>query len=143
MILLFFDDSFLRGKIWAANELAPATHMTLFTLRNLSSFSRCENSNNARKFNFFLWNLKQIAIGGEWFLKRKNENEKNLLLVAGGVGINPVLSMLRHLVVEKDSWENLQGMIINIFYWLIFIVLKYIKNLWDPENEILIDWNFL
>jgi ferredoxin-NADP reductase len=37
----------------------------------------------------------QIQVGGDWFLKRRKNEQKNLLLIAGGVGINPILSMLR------------------------------------------------
>jgi len=50
-----------------------------------------------------------IKIGGEWFLKEKRENEKCLLLVAGGVGINPILAMLRHLGRNpSESWEEIR-----------------------------------
>ena len=63
-----------------------------------------------------------MAVGGEWFLQRKNGNEQNLLLVAGGVGINPILSMLRHLVVDEDSWQNLQEKIVK---FIKIFILKY------------------
>ena len=73
-------------------------------------------------------------------MKRKNKNEKNLLLVAGGVGINPVLSMLRHLVVEKDSWENLQEMIKKYIQLIVFeICSKFLKPRNTYELELLIN----
>lgn len=53
-------------------------------------------------------NPSQIAIGGEWFLKKRERDENRLLLVAGGVGINPILSMLRHLVAESDNWSEIE-----------------------------------
>ena len=74
-------------------------------------------------------------------MKRKNENEKNLLLVAGGVGINPVLSMLRHLVVEKDSWENLQEMIkkyfqkVQLYFYESLLFPKYSQKLYRPRER--------
>ncbi|CBY37752.1 unnamed protein product [Oikopleura dioica] len=48
-----------------------------------------------------------IQVGGDWFLKRRKNEQKNLLLIAGGVGINPILSMLRHLSVDDDGWESI------------------------------------
>ena len=48
----------------------------------------------------------KIAIGGDWYLKERKDHQSNLLLVAGGVGINPILSMMRHLAVSRHSWEN-------------------------------------
>lgn len=59
----------------------------------------------------------QIQVGGDWFLQRRRDSQKTLLLVAGGVGINPILSMLRHLSVENDGWEK--------------IVLLYAGRHWD------------
>ena len=52
-------------------------------------------------------NQGKIAVGGDWFLKEKEPDDRKLLLVAGGVGINPVLAMLRHLV-SGNSWERIE-----------------------------------
>ena len=49
---------------------------------------------------------KKIAVGGEWFLKPRKKNQKRLVLVAGGVGINPILSMVRQLASNDDGWER-------------------------------------
>ena len=49
---------------------------------------------------------KKIAVGGEWFLKPRKSNQKRLVLVAGGVGINPILSMVRQLASNDDGWER-------------------------------------
>ena len=51
----------------------------------------------------------QIAIGGEWYLKRRKEHQSRLLLVAGGVGINPILAMLRSLVYDDNLWERVEN----------------------------------
>ena len=49
---------------------------------------------------------KKIAVGGDWFLKPRKSNQKRLVLVAGGVGINPILSMVRQLASNDDGWER-------------------------------------
>jgi len=51
--------------------------------------------------------IVQIAIGGEWYLKRRKPHQTRLLLVAGGVGINPILAMLRHLAHMDDAWRRI------------------------------------
>ena len=67
----------------------------------------CRTRENGKKIQI----KDQIAIGGEWYLKRRKPHQTRLLLVAGGVGINPILAMLRHLAHMDDAWER--GLILS------------------------------
>lgn len=74
----------------------------------------------------------QVAIGGEWFLKKRKKNQKRIILVAGGVGINPILSMLRNLSADDDKWKD--------------IILIYSARNWEDilyKNEVLEMMEFL
>merc|ERR1711953_1524463 len=50
---------------------------------------------------------QKIAVGGDYFLKPRKSNQKRLVLVAGGVGINPILSMVRQLASNNDGWKDI------------------------------------
>ena len=70
--------------------------------------SMCIYGSTSSSFNYFLLLLLlqcsvgdqlQIRVGGDFFYAPLTPDETtNLLLIAGGVGINPLISMLRHHV---------------------------------------------
>lgn len=44
-----------------------------------------------------------VRVGGSFVWQRENESLRHVLFIAGGVGINPLVSMLRH-VEATDTW---------------------------------------